>query len=264
MLYNFKEYKPIFDTPAKREQELAIARKIMDLLNKNKYDNLEEFIKRTNSYQDFLKNNNMTNVVKHFGNTLNEEDFTRILETLRILTKDKQDFEKDNIKTTDIEDKQFVSYQGQNKTYFIDNSRTDKSIENQMKDLQPTQQDFQTSDIKQNTENMFKELEQNKKENLKLHYLHEINFELLNNEQKELFQAANNYQQTIEGVIRVDLEKGIMVDEENTIMKIEKENGEYVVKFDNDSPENEITEQKNIGYQKQLRPNPNTIYSSIA
>lgn len=264
MLYNFKEYKPIFDTPAKREQELAVARKIMDLLNKNKYDNLEEFIKRTNSYQDFLKNNNMTNVVKHFGNTLNEEDFTRILESLKILTNTKQDFEKDNIKTTNIEDKQFVSYEGQDKTYFIDNSRIDKSIEDQMKDLQSAQQNFQTSDMKQNTENMFKDLEQNKKEGLKLQYLNEINFDLLNNEQKELFQAANNYQQTIQGIIRVDIEKGIMVDEENTIMKIENENGEYVVKFDNDPTENQITEQKNIGYQKQLRPNPNTIYSSVA
>ena len=156
MVYNFKEYKPIFDTPAKREQELAVARKIMDLLNKNKYDDLEEFIKRTNSYQDFLKYNNMTNVVKHFGNTLNEENFTRILENLRVLTKNKKDFEQENIKTTNIENKQYVSFEGQDNTYFIDNSRTDKSIEAQMKDLQPTEEQFQTSDIRQNTENMFK------------------------------------------------------------------------------------------------------------
>ena len=70
MIYNFKEYKPIFDTPMKRQQELAISRKIMDLLNKNKYDNLEEFITKNNNYQDFLKKNNMSTVIKHFGNTL--------------------------------------------------------------------------------------------------------------------------------------------------------------------------------------------------
>ena len=264
MVYNFKEYKPIFDTPAKREQELAVARKIMDLLNKNKYDDLEEFIKRTNSYQDFLKYNNMTNVVKHFGNTLNEENFTRILENLRVLTKNKKDFEQENIKTTNIENKQYVSFEGQDNTYFIDNSRTDNSIEAQMKDLQPTEEQFQTSDIRQNTENMFKELEQNKKESLKLNYLHEINFELLNNEQKQIFQAANNYQQNIEGIIRIDIERGIMVDEENTIMKIEKENGKYVVKLDDKEKEKQIPEQKGIVYQKQLKPNTNTIYSQVA
>ena len=83
MVYNFKEYKAIFDTPMKRSQEFAISSKIMDLLNKNKYESLEEFISKNTHYQDFLKNNNMENVVKHFGNTLTEEDYTRILEHLR-------------------------------------------------------------------------------------------------------------------------------------------------------------------------------------
>ena len=67
MVYNFKEYKAIFDTPMKRSQELAISSKIMDLLNKNKYESLEEFIGKNPNYQDFLKNNNMENVVKHFN-----------------------------------------------------------------------------------------------------------------------------------------------------------------------------------------------------
>ena len=55
MIYNFKEYIPSFDTPMKRQQEIAISRKIMDLLNKNKYDNLEEFIAKNSNYQNFLK-----------------------------------------------------------------------------------------------------------------------------------------------------------------------------------------------------------------
>ena len=96
MVYNFKEYKPTFDTPMKRQQELAISRKIMDLLNKNKYDNLEEFIAKNGNYQDFLKKNNMGTVIKHFGNTLKEEDYTKILENLRTLTKTKKDFEHKN------------------------------------------------------------------------------------------------------------------------------------------------------------------------
>ena len=53
MTYNFKEYKTTFDTPMKRQQEVAIARKIMDILNKNKYDDLEEFITKNGNYQDF-------------------------------------------------------------------------------------------------------------------------------------------------------------------------------------------------------------------
>ena len=110
MTYNFKEYKPIFDTPMKRQQELAISRKIMDLLNKNKYDNLEEFIVKNTNYQDFLKKNDMQTVIKHFGNTIIEEDYIKILENLRTLTKEKMSFEKDNIKTTNIDNKEFNSF----------------------------------------------------------------------------------------------------------------------------------------------------------
>lgn len=259
MIYNFKEYKPTFDTPMKRQQELAISRKIMDLLNKNKYDNLEEFITKNGNYQDFLKKNNMTTVVKHFGNTLIEEDYIKILENLRNLTKSKQDFEEDNIKTTNIDGKQYNSFKGEDKTYFIDNSRTDKSIEDQMKDLQSTEQIFQTTDQRQNTENMFKELER-KKEGLNLHYLHQINYELLNNEEKLLFQIANDYQQNIDGVIRIDLKKGIIVDELDNIMKIEKNNGEFSIIKDENGIEKEEVQEKS--YQKTLTPSRNTIYNN--
>ena len=129
MVYNFNEYKPSFDTPLKRQQELAVSRKIMGLLNKNKYDDLEEFITKNSDYQNFLKNNNMGTVVKHFGNTLKEKDYVQILENLRTLTKEKKDFEKDNIKTTNIDNKQYNTFKGEDKTYFIDNSRSNKSIE---------------------------------------------------------------------------------------------------------------------------------------
>ena len=231
----------------------------MDLLNKNKYDNLEEFLTKNSNYQDFLKTNNMSTVIKHFGNTLREEDFVKILENLRVLTKTKKEFEQENIKTTNIEDKQFNSFKGQEKTYFIDNSDDKKSIEEQMKDLQPTQEQFQTSDQKQNTENLFKELE-TKKESLNLHYLNDINYASLNNEEKLLFQIAENYQQGIEGLIRVDLKKGIIVDELDIIMKIEEVNGEFTItKNENGIEKSESTTKT---FQKTLTPSKNTIYSS--
>lgn len=260
MIYNFKEYKTTFDTPIKRSQELAISRKIMDLLNKNKYDDLEEFITKNPNYQDFLKKNNIQIVIKHFGNTLKEEDYLKILENLRNLTKTKKDFEKEKIKTTNIDDKQFISYKGEDKTFFLDNSKNDKTIEEQMKNLQHTDQSFQTSNITKNTENMFKELEYRKKEGLNLLYLNEINFELLNYEEKMLYQIAINYQKNIEGIIRIDLKKGVIVDEKDNIMKIEKNNGEISIKKEENGIEKE--EVKSKTYQKTLTPNPNTLYSN--
>ena len=259
MVYNFKEYKPVFDPPMKRQQELVISRKIMDLLNKNKYDDLEKFIAKNSNYQDFLKKNNMSTVIKHFGNTLKEEDYIKILENLRLLTKTKKDFEQENIKTTNFDDKQFNSFKGQEKTYFIDSSGDKKTIEEQMKDLQPTQEQFQTSNQKQNTENLFKKLE-TKKEGLNLHYLNDINYDSLNNEEKLLFQIAQNYQSGIEGVIRVDLKKGIIVDEIDNIMKIEEVNGEFTITKNENGIEKEETTTKT--FQKTLTPSRNTIYTN--
>ena len=259
MIYNFKEYKPIFDTPMKKQQELAVARKIIDLLNKNKYDNLEKFIEKNNNYQDFLKKNNMTIVVKHFGNSLKEDDYIKILENLRVLTKTKLDFDKENIQTVNIDDKQFNSFVGKDKSYFIDNSRTDIPIEVQMKNLQNTNPDFQTTNRLQNTENMFKELE-TKKEGLNLHYLYEINFDSLSSEEKIFYQLANEYQQNTNGIVQIDLTKGIIIDEENKISKIEKNSETYYINNgENDNSKDNSTEKS---HQKTLTPKNNSIHSN--
>lgn len=266
MKYNIKEYVAIYDTPSKKQQELAIVSQIINLLNKNKYDNLEEFIKKNSTYQDFLKKNNMTNVVKHFGNTLKEADYINILENLRKLTKSKMNFDKENLTTTNIENKEYNTYTSENKNYFIDNSNSDKSIEEQMKDLQHTEQKFQTSNEKTNTENMLKELEKTKKESLNLQQLNQINFSNLTQQQKEYFQVALNYQISSPETLKIDLDRGLIVDQNNKIFKITKnEFGEYIVITDNNEKkevnQNEHTQQIKV-HQKSLKPNPNTIFSS--
>lgn len=262
MVYNIKEYKTIFDTPAKKEQELAVASKIMDLLNKKKFDNLDEFITRTPNYQSFLKENAFENVVKHFGNTISEQDFIQIIENLKILTKNKQDFNEENIQTTKIEQREFNSYKGEDKTYFLDNSDSDKSIEEQLEDLQPTQQNFQTSDMEKNTENMFKELEKNKKQSLAFQYLNEIDVSKLSYEEQELYNIAANYQIDNKIKIRIDLSKGVFIDEDENIMTIEKENGNFIIKGDQNTDTNEISQEQTMQKQFVLKPNQSSIYNN--
>jgi len=266
MKYNYKEYKHIFDTPAKMEQETVVVNKIMELLNKNKYDSIYEFVTKNQTYQDFLKKNELENVVKHFGNTLNETDYKNILNEIIKLTEKKKDFDKESIKTTNIDDKEYTSYKGEDKTYFLDNSHSNKSIEAQMKDMQSNEQKFQTSDTKENTENMMKELEKNKKENLNLEYLKDINVDSLSEYERTTFNIATNYQLDMQNLIRVDLERQIIVDEFDNIMKIEITNGEISIIGD-DNKEIEIeSEDKEIemskSFQKTLTPSPNTIYSN--
>jgi len=265
MKYIYKEYKHVFDTPAKMQQETAIVNKIMDLLNKNKYDNIYEFINKNQTYQDFLKNNDLVNVVKHFGNTLNEEDFKRIQNEMVKLTEKKKDFEKENIKTTNINDKEYNSYKGENKTYFLDNSNSNMTIERQLEELQTTEEKFQTSDVKENTNAMMNELEKNKKESLNLNYLNNVNINNLNDRQKQIFNAAANYQLDNNKPIRVDLDKELIVDEEDNIMKIEKNGDSFDIISDKNNEvktiEKEETKEPKT-FQKTLIPSTNTIYSN--
>ena len=265
MVYIYKEYKHIFDTPAKMEQESVVVHKIMDLLNKNKYDNIYEFINKNQTYQDFLKNNELENVVRHFGNTLSEADFKMIQNEMVKLTEKKKSFEKENIKTTKIDENEFNSFKGEEKTFFLDNSSSNMSIERQMEELQKTEEKFQTSDNKQNTENMMKELEENKKQSLNLQYIKDINADILNESEKEILLAAANYQLGMENPIRVDINKGVIVDEFDNIMKIEKRDGKFNIVGEDNIQTNDIEKEaakEPKTFQKTLAPNTNTLYSA--
>ena len=260
MLYNYKQdYRHIFDTPAKMEQESVIVNKIFSLLNNNKYDSIYDFINKNRTYQDFLKNNELENVIKHFGNTLTEEDFLKILDEIVKISEKKRSFETQNIKTQNVDGKEYTTYTGKDENFYFDNSHTNTSIERQLEELQKTQNQFQTIDDKQNTERMMIELKEEKKENLNLSYLHEIDVNKLNAQQKKIFDVAQKYQLNELKPMKVDLDRGIIVDPENKIIKIENNDGVYSIS--GNTNEKEKYEQAKTN-QKKLVPSLNTIYSA--
>ena len=263
MKYNYKEYRAmtVFDTPMKFQQEIAITSRIFELLNKNNYDDLEKFINDNQTLQDFIKKQNMNIVLRHFGNTLKEEDYVKILNNLRELTKKKQEFEAENIKTADIDDKQYNSFKGEDKTYYLDNStNSDKKIEDEMKDLQSKDENFQTIDSKKNTENMFKELE-TKKESLNLRSLEEINYDNLNEDQKAIIDVVKDYQDALGYPLRVDIERGLIVDKDDNIRKINYNTGNVTITSDENNYQQETVIETKVP-QKSLVMSPNTIYSN--
>ena len=228
MEYKFKEYERVMDTPNKKLEEKAIVERIMLILNeKKKYNSIDDFYESNQTIDAFKKNNNMDVVLKHFGEKLNQDDYVKIINSLKKLTEKKSDFDKDGIKTTNIEDKEYVTYKGNDEDFYLNNSYTDKNIEDQMHDLQQENVDFQTSDIKENTNRLMKELRKNKKLELTLRYLNEINYEVLNNEQQELFKYVFEYQKNINDLVRLDLDEKVLVDSNDNIIKIEKIDGQF-------------------------------------
>ena len=139
------------------------------------------------------------------------------------------------------------------------------SIERQMQELQKTQNQFQTTDQKKNTEMIMEELEKEKKENLKLNYLNEIDNSKLNNEERDFFNVAVNFQLENSTPIRIDLEKNLIVTEENEIMKVENRDGNFTIINENNEEKNILKNEETIApmtYQKKLMPSSNTIYST--
>jgi len=135
------------------------------------------------------------------------------------------------------------------------------SLERQMEELQKTEEKFEKIDSKQNTENMMEELENNKKESLNLKYLNEIDVANSNERQKEIFKTIANYQLDISKIVKVDIDKEVIVDENNNIMKIEKKDNQYLILGDNNQiKESTELEKEPKTFQKTLTPS--TLYTN--
>lgn len=252
MKYKFNEYEYAMDTPNKRLEEKAIVERIMLILNENKsFNSLDDFLNKNKTIDEFKSNNSMDVVLNHFGNNITQEDYEKIINSFKKLTEQKLSFDKDEIKTSTIEDKEYVAYKGKDENIYLNNSYSNTSIEDQMKDLQKENSDLQTSDIKENTKRIMQEMKKDKKIELTLRYLNEINYEVLNEEQQQLFKFVFDYQKKLNELIRVDLDEKVMVDNSDNIIKIEKIDGEFKIinsdeKYNNSikSSENQMNEEK--------------------
>ena len=262
MEYKFNEYERVMDTPDKRLEEKAIVERIMLILNENKkFNSLDDFINKNKTIDEFKSNNNMDIVLKHFGNKLKQEDYEKILNSLKKLNEQKLSFDKDGIKKSNIEDNEYITYEGKDENIYLNNSYSDKSIEEQMKYLQEENSDLQTSDTKENTERIMKELKKDKKIELTLRYLNEINYEVLNEEQQQLFKFVFEYQKNLNELVRVDLDEKVMVDNNENIIKIEKIDGEFKFinsneKYSNEEKDNENKEIKEKDNQLSIKKMP--------
>lgn len=264
MVYNYRdEYTDkVCEGKAKVEQEIVVAKKIMDLLNQNKYDNLEEFIDKNRTLQDFLKNQNLETAVKHFntnGNPLNEEDYVQILDRIRKITEKKRQIDTSELTTANLDTKQFGSMKIDGKKQYAV-AQGQATIEEEMKKMQGESESYQTIDGKQNAENMFKGIKE-KQEEVKPIPLNEINVALLTDEEKEILSVAAMYEHDTGEKVKLDVKNALLVTAQNEMLKIKKEDGQLkIIGEDGNEKENTNTNQKT--YQKVLTPATDTLHSA--
>lgn len=229
MHYSIKEYKYVFDTPAKRQQELAIVSKIMFLLNNKAFSSLDDFMNKIKSYNMFLDQNKMSIVMKHFGsfgNELKEEDYQRILNQMKMLTLDKKSFSMENVRTANLLDEKYNVYTDKNGETTIMEDASKHNLNTQFERMQQENTKYQSANKDSNTKKMIKDFDKNIKESIKPIPLLSINKEDLTYLQNMVLHAAFDYELDHSEKLSIDFERGIVVDSKGNLYKLIYKNNE--------------------------------------
>ena len=247
------DLKEISDT--KHAQELAVANKIIQLLNSNTYVSIDDFYNNNNNLQAFLKNHFET-PLSHFSQNepnIDENDYNNMIENFRIIAEKKRSIDA-NANTTKIDDKVYASMDIDSKTEIIDNTNYNATIEERMKNAQEGNSSLQTVNPKENAQNAFKEI-QNGQESINPIPLSQVNYNSLTDEEKKMFEIAVEFQAKNNLTLRADFHNKIMVDENGKVYKLRMdENGLKIVSNENNGQEEEMKKEevKENQYQKTL------------
>lgn len=206
---------------------------IKSFMKKNKINTIEELTKKYKTWDEIrqackYQEPNYANIISNHGITMTDELFEKIIELLKQEEEQKRKLET-NVKTTFVNGKEIATVQddktGEIKTF--DNSYTNKSIENQMKNLQQEHKQFQTISDNNSLEIM-NYMEKNIKISPNTTESNEIKNEQLTDEEQAIKRAVKIFEMDIGHPVKVDLSGKIIYDEDN-IYTIEKRDGIYQV-----------------------------------
>ena len=202
----------------KGSEELAIVAIIMNLLNNNKFDNIDDALKYNgNDFATFMKNNRRDNIPFHYGRNIKDDDFKLIVSNFKKMDEDKLKIDKENIHEHNFENKEYVEYDGR----VMDNSLKERSIEDELKNMQQENPEYQSFDAKENTQKMMKEeLDYNKRE-VNFNSLDEIDRNKLNADEQKLYDAVLIDEHTSGKNKEVSFEDMLTKDENNNINQLE-------------------------------------------
>lgn len=260
MAFNYKQdYTSEFrigETKTEKQQEFAIVTLIMKSIESGKYNSIEAFEAENKDFNTFKNNYKLNMALAHFTDfdkvdktdgIIDNDEYLRIIDSLKKIIINKKNLDKSNIKETTIDEKNIATFKNGNETMFIQNNDRNKTLETQMKDYQESHLETQTSNVSKNTKNVINGLTQDNSMSLTFESLSEINQKNLTREQAEIYLAAKEYEQSLATPIKINLETGYITnDNDEVINRLVKEDGTVVVKNDNNEKENTNSFQKKL------------------
>ena len=239
MVYNIREYETMY-TGNKGSEENAIVAIIMNLLNNNKFDNIDDALKYNgNDFNTFMKNNRRDNIPSHYGRNIKDADFQEIVQNFKKMVNNKLSFDKEKINEISFEQKEYVEYNGQ----VVDNTLKERSMEDELKYMQQDNPDYQSLNKQENTDKMMDEVINNRKREIKFTSLDNVDRSILDEREKQIYDAALIDQHLNNTDKEISIEDNLTKDEENNISQLSDEGNSVSI---NSSKDNEDIQKTGI------------------
>ena len=231
---------------------LTAKNKITEYMKEKGFLSLAEFIKENPDLKTFQEKTKLNNSIRRvWGLNVTEEDYQQVLDVLQQEFDEKLRIETERLSTVNVNGKTITSYDGEKGKTIVDDSYSDKPMEEQLVELRERySKRFGVQDVEQatnNTEEMMDFMREEIKLEPEFNAVADITKESLSGKAKELAEVAEAYQDTTDNVVHVDFERGLIMDEDQILSIEEREDGYGVF-----SPEEIEPNEKKLAPQKTL------------
>lgn len=213
------------------KQKLAIKTiksKIESFISSGIYNDLDEFVKDNPDLKTFQEKTKLNNSLRRiWGYQVTDEDYQVLIVELKAELEEKMRIQKENLTTVQANGREITTFDNGDKQIVVDNSYSNKSIDEQLISLQEKYSRFRQNG-NNNTEYMMEVMKEEIKPEPAFTNISDINTTNLTEDSAEIAAVAETYQKDSQDAIQVDLETGLIF-EDGQIRTIEKRETGYGV-----------------------------------
>lgn len=236
----------------------TIKNKIEGFISSGIYVDLDEFINDNpdlNTFQEKTKLNNSLRRI--WGYQITDEDYQNLISELKKELEEKMKIVKDNLTTVEVNGKEITTYNDDNRKVIVDNSYSNRSIEDELPILQQKYSKFRNDGIN-NTANMMEFMRDEIKPSPGFEEVSSLSTENLPSHDTPIAQVAQDYQISHDNNnIQVDFENRLILDGDDVLSIEKRDDGYGVFAPENNEMDLEQTnDSKEKVHQKTIQKNP--------
>ena len=213
---------------------------IESYMKQQKISSVDELLNTNPTAADFAHNSQLLNIIRTHGYfILDEKEYQDILTELKEEETKRKKLNTDKLQTTQVNGHEIVTYTDEktNEKITMDNTVSNRSIVNQMKDIQKEHKQFEQKNT-DNTLNLINYMKDNIKITPSTKSSTDIKNEDINDENIELIKAIKDFENKIGHNVEVDFNNKIIYDN-GMIYSIEKRGDKYQILSQTNNEENQ-------------------------